>query len=362
MSAEQKILVALSGGVDSAVAALKLKNAGYEVAGVYMRTWFAEGKTTLFSDCPWEADIAAAKAVARHLNIDFEVINLLDQYRERVVSYMVEGYRRGITPNPDIMCNREIKFGVLMEYAQECGFDGLATGHYCRLQPFSDGQLAIFEGVDKDKDQSYFLSMVQQNQIQKAHFPVGGMKKTQVRELALANHLPNAERKDSQGICFLGKVSVQKFLSQYIEERPGPIVRQDDGVVLGQHKGLHNFTLGQRRGIGIPSNRDHQHYVVVSKDYSNNQLFVAIENEQTPGLYQNRVTVHNLNWINGQPSATSRLSARPRYRDELQAIDIKYVKGDRAEVLFKNRQRALATGQILAFYDGQQLLGGGCYF
>lgn len=356
-----KILVALSGGVDSAVAALLLQQEGYDIAGAYMRTWMDEGKSNIFADCPWEEDIQSAKAVAAHLNIDFEVINFIDAYRERVVAYMVEGYRKGITPNPDIMCNREMKFGVFREYARDNGFDGLATGHYCRIETLANGTRCIREGKDKNKDQSYFLAMVPQQQLHHVHFPIGTWKKPAVRDIAVRNNLPNARRKDSQGICFLGKVNVQKFLSQYIADSPGQIVRLHDGKVLGQHQGLHNFTPGQRRGIGVPSNTDGKNYVVISKDYTSNQLTVAFDEIGTPGLYQDDVIVHHLNWIMMPRDQDSQLCAKPRYRDPGQEITIQDIGNQLFRVKFLTPQRALAAGQVVALYHNDCLLGGGFY-
>jgi len=357
----KRILVALSGGVDSAVAALLLKQAGHAVAGAYMRTWMDEGEQGIFADCPWEADIQSAKAVAAHLGIDFEVVNLIDDYRERVVNYLVDGYRKGITPNPDIMCNREMKFGVFREYAHNNGFDGMATGHYCRTDTRRGGARVIREGVDKNKDQSYFLALVQPAQIRDAYFPIGELQKPQVRAIALRHKLPNAERKDSQGICFLGKVNIQKFLSQYIKETPGEIIRQQDGAVIGKHKGLHNFTPGQRRGIGVPSNTDFKNYVVISKNYATNQLIVAFDEKNTPGLYQDEVTIHHLNWLQTPVAEKTELFAKPRYRDASQRIQFEDLGQNSAKIKFEHPQRALASGQILALYREDYLLGGGFY-
>ncbi|MGF1484512.1 MAG: tRNA 2-thiouridine(34) synthase MnmA [Opitutales bacterium] len=356
----KKILVGLSGGVDSAVAALRLKEAGHHVCGAYMRTWMNEEGSDIFADCPWEQDIADAEAVARHLGIDFEVINLIRDYRERVVEYMVQGYQRGTTPNPDIMCNREMKFGVFLDYALKQGFDGVATGHYCRLDRANDSTVRVLEGRDKNKDQSYFLALVQQAQLQRAHFPVGELEKTEVRAIARRAGLPNAEKKDSQGICFLGKVDINAFLRQYIPDRPGEIVRSD-GTVLGQHHGLHHFTLGQRKGIDIPSNADFEHYVVVAKDFEANRLVVAFESERAPELWRTEFTLHDLSFTGPALHQPIDLLAKPRYRDPSQRIHFSPTQNSSAQIRFEAPQRALARGQVCALYQGEQLLGGGFY-
>lgn len=357
----KKILVALSGGVDSSVAALILKKAGYEVASAYIKTWINEEGSDLFADCPWQEEIKHAQAAANHIGIEFEVVNLIKDYRERVVKYLVEGYRNGITPNPDIMCNREMKFGVFLDYAIKSGFDGIATGHYCQRQENPDGTFDILEGLDKNKDQSYFLALVQQEQLKHAIFPIGHLEKTQVRQIAKQNGLPNAEKKDSQGICFLGKISINKFLSQYIEDKPGLIVNSN-GKVLGEHKGLHHFTIGQRKGIGIPSNTDHKNYVVIAKSFETNELIIAFDNPTGSELYTKEANIRNISYINQSVKEERKLLAKPRYRDPSQLITFKPNLENKAHIEFAENQRALARGQILALYDGEKLLGGGIYY
>jgi len=354
---QKKVLVALSGGVDSAVAALRLLEQGWQVAGAYMRTWMDEKGSGILASCPWEEDIAAASAVARHLGIEFEVVNLIKHYREHVVHYLIEGYRHGQTPNPDIMCNRQIKFGVLREYALEHGFDALATGHYARLTDAPDGR-AVLEGVDPDKDQSYFLAMARREHLRQVLFPIGELQKHRVRELAAAAGLPNAQRKDSQGICFLGKVDIRDFLAQYIGEEPGPIVHALDGRVLGEHQGLHRYTIGQRKGIGIPSNQDNENYVVVGKDVENNQLRVAFESARESGLFTREATVHGFNWLAAPITDACELEGRVRYRDPRTRFHFEPTGEDQARLYFEEEQRGLATGQTLALYQGERLLGG----
>ena len=270
------ILVALSGGVDSAVAAILLKEQGLEVSGVYVRTW--EHEEDVLGDCTGAQDLRDARAVAGLLDIPFHVVNFIDFYHNEVVLPMVRGYGEGITPNPDVLCNRAMKFGALLDYAENHGFSALATGHYCIRRKNENAPPELWEGADKNKDQSYFLARISKKQLEKARFPIGEMPKPRVRQIAREFNLPVAEKKDSQGICFLGKVKISEFLSNFLEDKPGEIVTTH-GSVVGEHKGLHRYTLGQRRGIGVPSNTDHENFVVTGKDEGNNQLIVAFESE-----------------------------------------------------------------------------------
>ena len=354
-----RVLVALSGGVDSAVAALLLKRKGHSVAGAYMKTWMNEEGIPLF-DCPWIRDVEDARSIANAIGIDFTVVNLIDAYRKKVVQYLIEGYQNGLTPNPDIMCNREIKFGVFLEYALAHGFDFVATGHYCRKRQNADGSYDLLSGVDSNKDQSYFLALVRQEQLRKVLFPIGEMEKAEVRQLAREAFLPIAEKKDSQGICFLGKIKINDFLAHYIPNRPGAIVTVE-GRVLGEHQGLHRFTIGQRKGICIPSNQDFEKYVVIAKDFSKNELVIAFDQREAPGLYVEEVSVCGLHFINRPLREACVLWGKPRYRDPFQALHFWPEGEGRARVRFEKRQRALAPGQVLAFYRGEVLLGGGVY-
>lgn len=353
-----KILVALSGGVDSAVAALLLQQQGYEVSGAYIRTWMNE--EVPLADCPAQQDIEDSRAVAEYLGIPYRIVNLVNEYREHVVNYLVEGYQQGITPNPDIMCNREMKFGIFQKYALEQGFEAMATGHYVRKRRNDNDTLDLLEGCDKNKDQSYFLALLRQEQIAKAVFPLGDLVKSEVRDLANKHSLPNAEKKDSQGICFLGDMNINRFLEHYIEDKPGDIVNTS-GEILGQHRGLHRYTMGQRRGIGVPSNTDNEFYVVVGFDYPANRLLVAFDKPDSPGLFTRTVQIDQIHFINRSLPEECRVLARPRYRDPAQPATYRPTGADSAEIIFDQPQRALASGQVLALYDGATLLGGGFY-
>jgi tRNA-specific 2-thiouridylase len=415
-----RILVAMSGGVDSTVAALLLQREGHELVGAYMKNWINEDN--IVGECPWQQDIDDARASAERLGIEFRVVNLMHEYRSRVVDYLLDGYRRGLTPNPDVMCNREIKFGVFLQWARDHGFDAVATGHYarrveigstvagrveagqpgspspatapapavgaqscCALPPSAAGpapadphsairnpqslasrpsplaSFQLWEGADKNKDQSYFLALLSQEQLAAARFPIGHLAKPEVRALAAAAGLPNASKKDSQGICFIGQVRIQDFLRAYVPDAPGPIVRATDGRVLGEHRGLHLFTLGQRKGIGIPSNTDNKAYVVVAKRAADRALLVDFDGPAALGLHTTAVRVQSLSWI-GEPVTTARdLEGRVRYRDPRVAMRFEPQPDGTALVTFREPQRGLASGQILAIHDGERLLGGGVY-
>jgi tRNA-specific 2-thiouridylase len=396
MPVSKKILVAMSGGVDSSVAALLLQQQGYEVVGAYMKNWINEDNVV--GDCPWQRDIEDARAVADHIGIEFRVVNLMREYRARIVDYLLDGYSRGLTPNPDIMCNREIKFGVFRAWAKDNGFDAVATGHYARRIAVNDSEsrmadralersdgasntpdnpqseirnLQLLEGADKNKDQSYFLALLSQEQLRDARFPIGHLTKPELRAIAREAKLPTADKKDSQGICFIGEVKMSDFLRAYVPDAPGPIIRATDGRELGRHRGLHFYTLGQRKGIGIPSNTENEAYVVVGKRAGDRALLVAFDHPDAPGLFQRAVRVHSLSWI-GNPITTScRLEGRVRYRDPRVAIEFMPDDagmagepgnmGGTASITFDEPQRGLASGQVIAFHRGEQLIGGGIY-
>jgi tRNA-specific 2-thiouridylase len=326
-----------------------------------MRTWMNEELLPLPGECPWEDDVVNARSAAEKIGIPFRIIDLVRDYRQHVVEYLIEGYRKGMTPNPDIVCNREMKFGIFLQRALNDGFQGIATGHYARRRDNSDGSTDILEGLDAKKDQSYFLALLRQDQARLAHFPLGSLQKSQVREIARNADLPNAARKDSQGICFLGKVPINNFLALRIPDNPGPIVNAS-GTTLGFHRGLHRYTLGQRKGLDIPSNKDNEHYVVIAKEIETNTLRVAFDHPaDAPTLYTNNAHVHSLSWLNVPVTNTCELDARVRYRDPATRIQFTPDKSGGAHVLFHETQRGIAPGQILAIYDGATLLGGGVF-
>src|SRR4051812_39682995 len=383
----------MSGGVDSSVAALLLKQQGYDIVGAYMKNWINEDN--VIGHCPWMQDIEDARAVAEKIGIEFRVVNLMQDYRRLVVDYLLDGYQRGLTPNPDVMCNREMKFGVFAKYAQKEGFTAVATGHYARriaIEPSAGGgrgftprdenlhapasghkappttvcSFALLEGRDKNKDQSYFLALLSQPQLAAARFPIGDLTKPELRALAADAQLPTAQKKDSQGICFIGEVKMADFLKTYVPDHPGPVVRATDGMVIGEHRGLHYYTIGQRRGIRIPSNTDDKAYVVTGKRAADHALLVAFDGPEAPGLWANECRVHSVSFIGESITAPRRLECKVRYRDprvfiQFDPVGASFDDARSARIQFEQPQRALAAGQILALYDGEQLLGGAVF-
>ncbi len=358
MPDKEKILVAMSGGVDSSAAAALLVEQGYDVTGAYMKNWINEAN--ILGDCPWQQDVKDARAVADTLGIPFEIVNLMDDYKSRIVEYLLKGYDEGITPNPDVMCNREIKFGVFRDWAKANGFPAVATGHYARSRLNPDGTRDILTGLDLNKDQTYFLAMMKPEQVQDARFPVGELLKPEVRDVARRFKLPNAEKKDSQGICFIGEVKMSDFLKAYLPDEPGDIVDLG-GNKLGTHAGLHYYTLGQRKGIGVASNLYKKNYVVVEKRKASRELVIAIEEEDTPRLFSSACILTELSFT-GEPVGEPRqMLARARYRAPSEPVTFLPLTGGRARIEWAHPQRALACGQICALYEGETLRGGGIY-
>ena len=356
-----RILTAMSGGVDSSVAAALLVKEGHEVVAAYMKNWINE--ENIIGHCPWMEDIDDAKAVADQLGIEFHVVNLMRDYRDKVVKYLLEGYESGITPNPDVMCNREMKFGVLWEWAREHGFDAIATGHYARRAEADDGTPVILKGADPNKDQTYFLAMMRPEQVSIARFPIGHLLKPELREAARKLGLKTAEKKDSQGICFIGQVKMEDFLRTFVQDNPGPIVDLN-GKTLGEHRGLHLYTMGQRKGLRVASPLYKQAYVVVAKRPEKKELVVAIEDANTPLLWARRCTLTNVSSTGADLSQPLRLNAMPRYRAPVASALFTPVSSDsipRAELTFDEPQRALTPGQICALYDGDRLIGGAVF-
>jgi len=351
-----KVMVGLSGGVDSAVAAALLVEQGHEVVGGYMKNWMNE--EGIPGDCPWEQDIEDAHAVAKKLGIEFRVIDLIDQYKHKIVEYLVNGYQVGLTPNPDVWCNREMKFGLFLDYALSQGFEAVGTGHYARRRVLPNGQAAILRGADPNKDQSYFLSLMTAHQVGHARFPTGEMLKPEVREVARRFDLPVAEKKDSQGICFLGQVKMSDFLAHYLEDKPGEIV-DINGKMMGEHRGLHYYTIGQRKGHGVASPRDGMAYVVVGKRAEGNQLVIGWDCENSEGLYTRKCRVGSLTSINEDIAGLRRVEAQPRYRTKAEVAKVSQEDDGKILIEFVKAQRAVVAGQICAFYDGGRLLGGG---
>jgi tRNA-uridine 2-sulfurtransferase len=385
------VVVGLSGGVDSSVAAYLLKQQGFHVIGLFMRNWHDES-VTLSNDCPWIDDSNDALLVAQHLGIPFQVIDLSEQYKERIVNYMFSEYESGRTPNPDVLCNREIKFDVFLKAALELGADFVATGHYCRRYDYPDGTVGLLSGVDKSKDQSYFLCQLNQNQLKHALFPIGELQKSEVRAIAKEVGLVTAEKKDSQGLCFVGKISLPDFLQQQLKVKPGDVIeipenleqfetyRQieplaenvellsqpfvysaDRGIKVASHQGAHFYTIGQRKGLHI-GGRPLPSFVLAT-DTVNNIVYTG-QGDDHPGLnkwalYIEKADFHLINpLVKDKLSKPTEFQVRIRYRQPLQSA-VLIQKENGFYVLFKDLQRGITPGQFAAFYLDDELVASG---
>jgi tRNA-specific 2-thiouridylase len=361
-----RVVVGLSGGVDSSVAAWILKQQGHDVIGLFMRNWH-ETTGTLSGDCPWEDDQIFAELVARKLDIPFNFVDLSEQYRARVVDYMFNEYARGRTPNPDVLCNREIKFDVFMDEAFKLGAQFVATGHYCRVERTPDEQFyRLLAGVDPGKDQSYFLCQLSQAQLARAMFPIGGMLKSEVRRIAEEQKLATAKRKDSQGICFVGKVDLPVFLQQKLAAKRGDIIEisATDGAEkkVGEHDGAHFYTIGQRKGLGVGGKAEP--LFVIGTDVERNIVYVG-QGESHPGLWRGELSIReeDIHWIRPdravRAGASERFSCRIRYRQPLQGGIFHHLPDGGARIVFDLPQRGITPGQFAAMYDGEELVGSG---
>jgi len=395
---KQKVIIGLSGGVDSSVAALVLKEQGYVVEGLFMRNWH-DTTGLLQSDCHWEDDLMFAEMVAKKLGIPFHFVDLSEPYRKRVIDYMFAEYEKGRTPNPDVLCNREIKFDSFAEEAKKLGGDFVATGHYCRKDEINTKGNKIYRllaGKDENKDQSYFLCQLSQEQLAYALFPIGELTKPEVRKIADNIGLATAHRKDSQGICFVGKVHLPTFLQQKLEAKKGDIVeiinkaeefqevegslaektvsdkllsemsepvryKPSDGKVVGQHNGAHFFTIGQRKGINVGGYE--KPLFVIATDVENNTLYVG-EGQSHPGLYRRGLFIRkdDVHWIRTDlemaEGESREYMVRIRYRQPLQKATLYQLK-DGIYIIFNKLQRGIAPGQFAAWYQGDEVIGSG---
>ena len=382
----KRVVVGLSGGVDSSVAAYLLQKEGFEVIGMFMKNWHDES-VTISDECPWIDDSNDALMVAESLGIPFQVIDLSREYKERIVNYMFDEYKKGRTPNPDILCNREIKFDVFLKAAMELGADYVATGHYCQKEMNESQEWELLAGKDPSKDQSYFLCQITQEQLSKALFPIGGLLKSEVRKIASEMNLVTADKKDSQGLCFVGKIKLPEFLQQKLEAKKGPVIEipidmnqyekyrsidhneldslcrpfsytKDDGEEVSQHSGAHFYTIGQRKGLHI-GGRPLPSFVIAT-DTINNIVYSG-QTDEHPGL--NRIALKieekTLNWISQKSNnETEQYEFRIRYRQPLQKGKL-IQKNNATYVLFDRKQKGISPGQFVAWYKGGVLLGSG---
>ncbi len=351
---QKTVVVGLSGGVDSSVAALLLKNQGFRVIGLFMKNW---EETDPNGACTAEEDFEDVKRVAGVLDIPYFSVNFSKEYMERVFSYFLAEYRAGRTPNPDVLCNREIKFGPFKQFAKDLGADFVATGHYCGIKEDFDG-IHLLKAKDHGKDQTYFLNQLSQEQLSNVLFPLSDLTKSEVRSIAEQASLSTARKKDSTGICFIGERNFRKFLQEYLPAKPGKILSLD-GEVVGEHIGLMYYTLGQRRGLQLGGKKGEEgRWFVVKKDLKHNILYVS-HGDETP-LDSLGCRVSGMNFIPQKPDISEfSCTAKFRYRQDEQNVLVKLGKGDTAEIFFETPQRAVTPGQYAVLYDETSCLGGG---
>lgn len=346
----RKVFVGLSGGVDSAVSAALLKQRGYDVTGVFIKVWQPD-----FLECSWREERRDAMRVAIHLDIPFLFLDFSEEYKRGVADLMLAEYKAGRTPNPDVLCNKEIKFGAFWDKAREMGADYIATGHYAQKQKNEKEEYILSEGEDKDKDQSYFLWTMPRTHLEEVLFPLGGMQKSEVRALAKKFRLPVSEKKDSQGLCFLGEVSMEEFLSHFIPVKVGKVLNTE-GEVIGSHKGALLYTLGQRHGFSVrEKGPDDSAFYVVVKDMRTNTIVVSNDAQEISSFSPKKALLSNVNWIT-EPE-NSDLTARIRYKGKKVRVNL-FTEKSKLGVEFAEPQSGLSLGQSIVFYKGSECLGG----
>lgn len=345
---KKRVFVGMSGGVDSSVSAALLKKQGFDVTGVFIRVWQPD-----WIGCNWKEERLEAMRAAAHLDIPFSTLDLETEYKKGVIDYMIREYQEGRTPNPDVMCNREVKFGAFWQWAEAQGADFIATGHYAQN---INGRMMTSR--DLAKDQTYFLWTLTHADLEHILFPIGGMTKDEVRTVARKMRLPNAEKKDSQGLCFMGKVDVKEFLKHYIQTEPGKVLNEK-GEEIGHHPGALLFTIGERHGFTITRKTPvDSAYYVISKKTADNVIVVSQRNMET-GTAQTRCKISNVSWVNEAPTISESVEVRTRYREKLQPAVIEAISSDTAAVVFTATQNTLTPGQSLVMYKSGACLGGG---
>lgn len=361
---KQRVLMALSGGIDSAVSAWKLMQAGYEVEAAFMKNW-SSTKGLKYNECPWLTDRQDALRVAAFLGIPMHTLNFEKEYKQTVLDYFFKEYSAGRTPNPDVMCNKEIKFKLLYDWARKRKFDFIATGHYAQVLPVKskkqNSELCLARSKDDFKDQTYFIYNIKTAQLPHILFPIGGMKKAEVKKLAKKIGLPNADKKESMGLCFVGKIRLKDFLEQRLKPKPGPIVNMS-GEEIGTHAGLAFYTIGQRQGIAVGEGGP---WYVVKKALAKNQLVVT-NNPSDPALKTKEIHIHSVNWIKpmefsgkGKTFQPVALTGRYRHQGKLEKLTVVPEGKNQYLVSFAKPQTAIASGQSLVLYDGKYCVGGG---